>query len=277
MVKRICSIAKDFALKMQKKNIDTCAGSTSFFIMLSIIPLLILLTSCLPYTAATEGDLVHAINDITPPFAQGIMVRLVTEAYSKSGSIMPITILFSLWSGAVGMLSIIRGLNSIYEVDEKRPVMFLRVIAVLYTLAMIAIVLLMLLMMVFGNVINSFLSRTWPSLSQGLEHMADFKFIIIIGGATILFAVIYTYIPSIKLSYFKQLPGALFSAVVWYIFSMIFAIHVNRTTRYSSLYGNLATPIVMMLWVYFCIYIFFIGAHINHYLLLKSEDEEESQ
>ena len=81
--KKAYSIAKDFALKMQKKNIDTCAGSTSFFIILSIIPLLILLTGCLSFTAATEEDLMHAINDLVPPFAQGFMVRLVNETASR--------------------------------------------------------------------------------------------------------------------------------------------------------------------------------------------------
>ena len=49
---------------------------------------------------------------------------------------------------------VINNYSLFYEVDEKRPVMLLRLVAVLYTLAMIVIVLLMLLLMVFGNVIT---------------------------------------------------------------------------------------------------------------------------
>nr|WP_297705960.1 YhjD/YihY/BrkB family envelope integrity protein [uncultured Butyrivibrio sp.] len=32
-----------------------------------------------------------------------------------------------------------------------------------------------------------------------------------------------------------------------------------------SIYGSLATPVVMMFWLYFCIYIFLIGAFINRF------------
>ena len=74
----------------------------------------------------------------------------------------------------------------------------------------------------------------------------------------------YTYIPSARLRYVYQLPGAVFSAVVWYAFSWIFSMYVNSTDSYS-LYGSLATPVIMMFWLYFCIYIFLIGAFINKF------------
>jgi membrane protein len=61
-----------------------------------------------------------------------------------------------------------------------------------------------------------------------------------------------------------QLPGAVFSAVVWYIFSWIFSLYVNRSGS-SSVYGSIATPVFMMIWLYSCIYIFLIGAFINRF------------
>ncbi len=266
MVKALFEVVKDFTAKMQKKNIDTYAGSTSFFLMLSLIPLLILLCSLLPYTTVTDADLIQVVTELTPDFANGILIHLVEEVYSKGFSIISISALLTIWAGALGMLAIIRGLNSVYEVTERRNFLFLRFIAVLYTMTMIVIVLAMLVAMVFGKVIKEFIIATVPTLEQPIIFLSGFKYLIVIGGATILFTLIYTYVPSIRLRYLHQLPGGLFSAIVWYVFSWFFSIYVNHTNRYSILYGSLATPIVMMFWLYFCIYIFFIGAFINYFL-----------
>ena len=84
----LIAIAKDFSDRMQKKNIDTCAGSTSFFLILSLIPLLILLASLLPYTSVTDDDLIQVIVELTPDFANDILIQLVNEAYSKGFSII---------------------------------------------------------------------------------------------------------------------------------------------------------------------------------------------
>ena len=40
--------------------------------------------------------------------------------------------------------------------------------------------------------------------------------------------------------------------------------YVDMTDNYS-LYGSLATPVIMMFWLYSCMYIFFIGAFINRF------------
>ena len=259
-------IAKDFSSRMQRKNIDTCAGSTSFFLILSLIPLLVFISSLLPYTTVTERDLSSVIIQLTPDFANGILLQMIDEAYSKTFSIISISAIITIWSGAWGMLAIIRGLNSIYEVTERRNYIVLRITAIFYTIALIITVLLMLVVMVFGKFIRRFLIIAIPHLAGPLAFLSSLKFLIVIGGVTFVFALIYTYVPNVKLRLFQQLPGALFSAVVWYVFSLLFGIYVNHTDNYNTLYGSLATPVIVMFWLYFCIYIFFIGAFINNYL-----------
>ena len=71
----LISLGKDFAYKMQKKNIAAFAGSCAYFFIISIVPLLILISSTLPYTAVTEADLVKALTDITPDFADSIIQK----------------------------------------------------------------------------------------------------------------------------------------------------------------------------------------------------------
>ena len=76
--------------------------------------------------------------------------------------------------------------------------------------------------------------------------------------------MIYAYIPNKKLKFLLQLPGAVFSAILWNLFSWAFSIYIGSINDFST-YGNLATIVIVMLWLYMCIYIVMIGAYVNKY------------
>ena len=81
---------------------------------------------------------------------------------------------------------------------------------------------------------------------------------------TILFAFIYAFVPDKKLHFREQIPGASFAAVVWSIFSWGFSLYVDWSGSYS-IYGSLSIIVIVMVWLYFCMYIIFMGAYINRY------------
>ena len=47
------------------------------------------------------------------------------------------------------------------------------------------------------------------------------------------------------------------------ITSYIFSIYVDFSSGLSNMYGSLTSIIVTMLWLYFCMNIFFLGAELN--------------
>ncbi len=261
---QLVALVRDFATRMQKKNIAAYAGSCAYFFVISLVPLLVLISSLLPYTAVTEADLARALTSITPDFADDIVLKLIEEAYEKSVAVFSISALATIWSGALGMLSIIRGLNEIYDVEERRNYFYLRLIAAIYTVGMTLIMLAMLLIMVFENIVRTIAVSHFPEIMFIVSLSSYFKFLVVIIVATFLFAIIYTFVPSAKMTFVYQIPGAVFSAVVWYLFSWLFSIYVE-ISGYFSVYGSIATPLIMMIWLYFCIYIFMIGAFLNRF------------
>ena len=60
-----------------------------------------------------------------------------------------------------------------------------------------------------------------------------------------------------------QLPGAVFAAAAWMIFSGIFSVYVDKYNNYSSFYGTMTTIALIMVWLYGCMYVLFIGGIIN--------------
>jgi membrane protein len=67
----------------------------------------------------------------------------------------------------------------------------------------------------------------------------------------------------------REAPGAFLSAAAWFLFSALFEYYVEHFGRYSYVYGSLASIIVVMLWLYFCMEILLIGAGINVLLSRK--------
>lgn len=264
MVSKIFYIFKDFGKHTSRKNINAFAASTAFFLFLSLIPMLILLCSIIPYTSITEGNLMKFITDITPDVVDSLVITIIEDVYDKSAGVISLAAIATLWSAAKGMLALIRGLNEINDVDEDRSYIILRTIAAFYTILMLLVMLLSLVVMVFGNALVAGIIRSIPQTQKIFDFFMHFRLLFSFAIMVIGFTMIYAYIPNKKLKFTLQIPGAVFSAVLWNLFSWAFSIYIGRINDFST-YGNLATIVIAMLWLYMCIYIVMMGAYVNKY------------
>lgn len=264
MVRKIYLIARDFSVQMKKQNISAFAASTAFFFFLSLVPMLMVICTLIPYTPLTEANLVTAVTDFTPDRIDPVAESLIADVYEKSAGIMSVAVLATLWSAAKGVMALMRGLNAVNGVEEERNYFVVRIIATFYTLIMLVIVMLSLFIMVFGNQLVSLALHRIPPLERIVSFAMNFRFVFVWVILTILFAVIYAYVPDVKLKFREQVPGAVFSAVSWSVFSWGFSMYVNYGNSYG-IYGSLAIIIIALLWMYFCMYLILIGAYLNRY------------
>lgn len=284
MVRKLYLIWLNFSRQMKKQNISAYAASIAFFFFLSIVPMLMMLCAIIPYTPVTEENLVQAVTDVVPDMVDAMVVSLISDVYDRSGGIMSIAIIATIWSAAKGVMALMTGLNAVNGVEEKRNYFVIRVIACFYTIVMLLIVILSLVINVFGNQLVSIALYRLPQLERIVDFCMNFRFLVVWVVMTVLFAAIYAYVPNKKLKFREQIPGATFSAVVWSVFSWGFSIYVAYGNSYG-VYGSLSMIIIVLLWMYFCMYIIMIGAYLNRYfnpvnkVLVKNrkkEREEES-
>ena len=80
---------------------------------------------------------------------------------------------------------------------------------------------------------------------------------------TFIFIILYKLVPNKNFKLADHVPGALFAALGWEIFSYAYSIYIDYFADSSYLYGSLASIIFMLLWIYICMYILFLGAEIN--------------
>ena len=264
MLGRLIFIGYDFSKHMNRKNISSFAASTAFFLFLSLIPMLMLLCALIPYTPITEANLMDVAREITPDTMDSLVVNIIHDVYNKSIGIVSVTAVVTLWSAGKGMLALMRGLNVINDVEEDRNYMVLRVVASLYTILVLILMILSLLIMIFGNTLIGLVERRIPQTSYFFEILLHFRTLFVWFVLTIFIALMYTYVPGGKLGFKMQLPGAVVAAVGWSIITWFFSIYVDRFNGFST-YGSLTTIIILMLWLYSCMYIVMMGAFLNRY------------
>lgn len=264
MLRKSYLIWKNFSAQMKKQDISAYAASIAFFFFLSIVPMLIMICTIIPYTPLTEENLVEAVTDVVPEQVEPLAQSLISDVYDKSAGIMSVAVIATIWSAAKGVMALMCGLNAVNGVEEKRNYFVIRMIASLYTVVMLVVVILSLFLNVFGNQLVNLALHRFPPLRNFVSFVMNFRFLVVWVVLTLLFAAIYAYVPDKKLKFREQIPGAAFSAVVWSVFSWGFSIYITYGNSYG-IYGSLSIIIIVLLWMYFCMYIIMIGAYLNRY------------
>ena len=257
-------IIRDFSRQLAKDNVSVYASGTAFFFFLSLMPTLIIVCSLLPLTSLTEKNLLIAAVKVMPDFLDSLTVLMIKQMYEQSAEILPFAIIIMLWSSSKGMLGLMYGLNVVNEVSETRNYFLLRLEAMFYMVITVAALLISLALSVFGKSIVNSIYASFPDIGVLFYLFMRFRFLFVWILLTVVFTITYTYVPNKRLKMRFQIPGAVFTAVGWSLFSFVFSVYVKKF-RGMSTYGSLSTVIIMMFWLYCCLYILLIGANLNRY------------
>lgn len=262
--KLIFTIIKNFFVQLRRDNVNSYAASCAFFFFMSLIPIIILLCALLPFTSVQESDLLALIYKELPETTASLISSIIKEAYNKSVGIISVAAVMSLWSAGKGVNGLILGLNAIEHVYDKRNSLITRILASLYTLVFLGAILVYVLLMIYGRVVKNVIVRHFPAVDNVLSFLVLFRSGITIILMTLVFMILFAFLPYNRPRMKHQLAGAFFTACTWTGFSYFFSLYVERHNAFS-LYGSLTTIIILCFWLYFCMYFFFIGANMNKY------------
>lgn len=267
---RLYFTVKEITNKIMKDHVTAYAAQSSFFIIVCFFPMIILLFNILRYTPISEEFLLSVLTSLTPSQMNPLIQSVINEIYARpSVAIISISAIGMLWVAGKAFLGIAQGLNSIYGIEENRNYFLRRLSASLYTLIFIFVMVFSLLFLVFGNQILSVSREHFPVFALLIDALLQRKELILQCFLTIIFMFLYKYVPNRKSSLIKELPGAIFAAIGWQVFSFIYSLYINYSPGFTAMYGSLATIVFAMLWLYFCISIVFYGAEINTFIEKK--------
>ena len=250
--------------KFSRDEMTVYAAQASFFTIIAAFPFIMLLMAMIQLIPTiTKSNLLMVITNIVPANLKSLVFGIVENIYTNSpATVLSVTAIAAIWSASRGMLSIERGLNRVFGKQKKRNYVVTRMICAGYTIVLICILTLVLL--VLGSSIQGFVEHHFPVIAEITHYVISFRTVLLL-ILTICFTFLYTYVPEKKQHFKKQLPGAVFSTLGWIAFSFAFSIYFNNFSNFSVMYGSLTAIVLLMLWLYVCICILFLGAEINYF------------
>jgi membrane protein len=250
--------------KYRESAVAAFSGQTAFFLILSFFPFLMFLFTLLDLTPLSEKDFLLWSSSFVPEAFQEMLAGFTNEIYSgNTGGRISITVLTAIYLSSRAFLALQQGLNSMYQVKESRNAVVLRIYSVFYSIVFAVVIILMLSIMVFGHWLGLFISLRIPWLAHGFEFVLRFRILICIPVLFLLFWVMYYFLPNQKQRWKQQIWGAVFAAVGWLALSGFFSLYVDSHSNYTSFYGTMTTLAFLLLWVYGCMYLIFLGGIIN--------------
>jgi membrane protein len=190
-------------------------------------------------------------------------VETLMEAWQKRGSGMATVFgLFALLLGASGVFGQLQdALNAIWKVKAKPGHGWLQFFR--HRFLSLAMVLgtgfLLLVSMILTTVLNAFAKRleTVLPLSEVIARVLNFA--LSFGVITMLFAMIFKFLPDAKVRWRNVWIGAVGTALLFSAGKELLGLYLGRESTVSA-YGAAGSIVLVVLWVYYASVILFFGA-----------------
>lgn len=252
------------------KGMSLYAAQTSYYVLFSSIPFLMLVLMLVQAVFPERTD--YAIELITELFPE-VFSRLPEDFWdsflSADVPIVSITVAGMLWSASKGVKSLRAGLCSVYGVAYSENLIRRYLISFLYTLLFIFFTVAMLIVTVWGEFLYSYMEQNSLWVFGVLEFILNARVVIMPIAVSIIVALIYKILAARREKLSALIPGAVFSGAAWMIYSWAFSLYIRYFSKYNILYGSIGLIPVIMLWIYSCMVILFLGAEFNVYIKRK--------
>jgi len=265
---KLINTLKTIWSKIDKDNITVFAAQGSFFVIISSVPFLTLFVSIISYFIPTNLDNLYKSVTLPKGIAEVIMAILRDLSATSSFPFLSFSAIATLWTASKGVAAVKRGIDTVYEVETCQNYVKRRIRSLINTLFFIIFLVMLITVLLFGSFITNLIR-----IKSDARFIVNFRFPIALLFMSVVFTVVfYTtsrrggVVPS-RLEY--HLPGAIFSAFGWVIFSYVYSLYITYFPNASYIYGSLAAICLIMLWVYFCTIILLLGAEVNKFLYLR--------
>ena len=140
---KIYKYIKAFQKMLKEANVSAHASSAAFFLFLSIIPIVMIVCALLQLAPEVQTQFWSYVSQaIIPDKVSDFLQDIINSYQGNSLTLVSVSAVVTVWSASKGMLALMRGMNSVYEITESRNYLILRIRAFVYTLFLLMAILL---------------------------------------------------------------------------------------------------------------------------------------
>lgn len=263
---------RDAAIRWTEDDASSLAASVAYYLALSLFPMMLLLTSGLGlvlqfthFGRNAEAQILSTLENQASPVVKVQVEQVLEQLRSHSIVTGPFGLAAALLAAASVFSQIDRGFDKIFRIPIKKEnglkrtmfrVLRYRFSAFLMLLGVGGIVLGLFAGSTMITQLRSVTDSTLPTLSHAFG-IFDFLFEFL--SNSLLFAIVYRFVPRKKIHWSDAMRGGFLAAAIWELGRIVLGVFLIGM-RYTTAYGAIGSFIAILLWCYYGICILFFGA-----------------
>jgi membrane protein len=266
--------------EFRRDNLTDWAAALTYYGILAIFPALIALVSVLGLIGESATDsLIENLGQVAPGPAKDIFTSAIENLQQNQGAagvLFVVGLAAALWSASGYVAAFMRASNSIWDVEEGRPIW-----KTLPTRVGTTVVLLILLAVTaVGVTLTGGLAEEVGGLIGLSDTAVDVwqiaKWPVLLLIVSFMFAFLYWAAPNVKHPKFKFVtPGGIVGVLIWLIASAAFAFYVANFGSYNKTYGALGGVVTFLVWLWISNIAILLGAELNAEIERGKQMKEE--
>lgn len=245
-----------------QRQFGSYAAELSFYIIWAIIPLLLAFANVVAVLPFSSAEIMGVIEQALPDqVSTTIMPILESYIQNTSASALSIGLAISLWPASNVFNTIQRIINTILKAPARKNAIIGRLLAYVFTLALVLIIFSLGLVFIFGEAVLTYLTDTFnitiPFIGSILSQSG------LIGGLGLfsLMFSIYYFMPNVKWKPRYAALGALVATIGFVAISQLFTLYMSFNKNVDS---NTAIGlfIVVIIWLYYNMMVIAAGAYV---------------
>jgi membrane protein len=285
-IKTFFGLFKQTLTEFGEDKVPRLGAALAYYTIFSIAPLLLIAIAIAGFVLgkdAAQGQLVGQLKGLLGSGAASAIEEMIRNAAKpKAGTIATIVGIVTLLFGASGVFGELHdGLNTIWDVKKKKVSGIFgfikdRFLSVAMVMGVGFLLLVSLIIDTAVSFMGKWMSRHLPggeTLWQIIELGLSFAVI------TVMFAMIFRFLPELKIEWHDVWFGAAFTAFLFVIGKFGLAFYFGKAAVGSS-FGAAGSLVLLLVWIYYSAQILYFGAEFTQVYArshgsLKAEAREE--
>ncbi|MDR0446765.1 MAG: YihY family inner membrane protein [Oscillospiraceae bacterium] len=248
-----------------REHVTRSAAALSYFVTISLFPLLLCATAVLGSLDITESEVLAVWEDIIPSAAIEVVNDFLSYANGNRSVVLTAAGLGVMLTSSAAAFRTIIGIMGGIQGEKRFRGPFGHLVSFAMSLAFLASIYASGLVIVTGEWFMGLLQKNLE-LGDVTQAWLWIRFLLLF---FIMFAIIYAIY---KITAprtprggrgTRRLPGALSASALVVVVSAVFSRMISASARYALVYGSLASVVIMMTWMYTCAIILITGNILN--------------
>lgn len=261
-------VLKRTVAEFREDNVTDWAAALTYYGVLSVFPALIALVSILGLVGRSATDpLLTNLGSFAPGPAHEILENALhglTASRGGAGILFIVGLAGAVWSASGYIGAFVRASNSIWDVEEGRPIWKTIPLRLVITIVMLV---LLTATAVAVTVTGPLADKVGKLLGVGGVAVTVWdiaKWPVLILVVSLMFSILYYAAPNVRQPGFRWVtPGGIVAVVAWMIVSGLFGLYVANFGSYNKTYGSLGAVIIFLVWLWLTNIAILFGAELN--------------